>query len=167
MKPNLEKLKKLVIPHLDPNLLEPKYREWWSPENPTLGFCSLVTEVTYFLVGGSNSGYISYVARDKDDTTHWWLDHKTLGKLDLSKEQYTNIGLVPPYERGNLGKPCGFQGMRVDENNPWGFQRKPSIRAQKIIDSILKANKVTNDRIPAFQKSLFTPNPKNKTKFKI
>jgi uncharacterized protein YegP (UPF0339 family) len=126
----------LIQQNLSEDLLQGQYTN--KPENAHIswGLCSVATEALYFMLGGPKRGLTSYVAKDKDGTTHWWLQDKNGMILDPTKEQYTTLNEVPPYERNNPGKPCGFMGMRVELNNQYGFDRKPSKRASILLDKI-------------------------------
>lgn len=131
-----DRIAKLVRDHLDPALLLPVYRESWSKSNPTKGFCSVASEAAWFLLGGSQAGWISYAARDASGGTHWWLQHKNGQRLDITADQYTSIGQTPPYDKG---RPVGFMGIRHDPENLWGNFRKPSKRAFRLL-SMMQAS---------------------------
>lgn len=78
------------------------------------------------------------VVRDGDAGTHWWLENRHTGqRFDPTEEQYRSQGRLPPYERGLPGQGGGFMGIRRDEENPWGFERKPSGRAQQLLGRVL------------------------------
>jgi hypothetical protein len=125
-----------VVSALDRDLLSPEWAERVTPGmHPTTGLCSVAAEAVYFLAGGPNAGLRSMVAREEDGGTHWWLVHMPTGTVvDPTAEQYTSVGQVPPYDRGLRGRPCGFQGMRVDEDSPFGFGRSPGRRAARLIE---------------------------------
>lgn len=123
---------------LGPDLLSPAYRSHWSEANPTAGLCSVACEAAWFVLGGPSSGWVPHVVRDGDQGTHWWLQHAHTGeRFDPTQAQYRSQGRVPPYERGLEGRGGGFMGIRQDEDNPWGFGRKPSIRAQRLLGRLL------------------------------
>jgi hypothetical protein len=135
--PLQDRLLDLLQPHLTPELLQPGYRKAWSPDNPLLGFCSIASEAAWFILGGPPSGWVSQVGRDDQGGTHWWLEHPQHGRLDLTASQYTLKVRPLPYELGQKGgKPCGFMGLRQDEGNAWGFDRKPSRRAALVLDAL-------------------------------
>lgn len=134
---NLDELRKRLHAALDPSLLHPRYRAQWTKENPTFGMCSVASEAAWFMLGGSAKGWHAYVTQDPwSGGTHWWLEHRSGLRFDPTEEQYLTQGQQPPYHRGLPGKPCGFMGIRVDPNSPWGFDRKPSTRAQALIDTM-------------------------------
>lgn len=123
---------------LGPDLLAPDYRADWSPDNPTAGLCSVACEAAWFVLGGLPSAWVPRVARDGEAGTHWWLEHRETGaRFDPTDEQYRTRGAVPPYERGLEGKGAGFMGLRRDPGSPWGFERRPSARAQALLDRML------------------------------
>lgn len=124
---------------LSTDLLLPAYQKDWTPENPHFGFCSIASEALFFLMGGLKSGLKAQTARDEDGIVHWWLKTEKGEILDPTSSQYTLKGKKPPYEKARGG---GFMGMRIDEGNPWGFDRKPSIRASKLLKKIIQARTV-------------------------
>jgi hypothetical protein len=84
---------------LSPDLLRKEYLEE-NKTNPMAGHCYIATEAIFHILGGKEY-YQPYVARDDDNITHWWLIHKITGdKVDVTQEQYTSIGLEPPYKKG-------------------------------------------------------------------
>ena len=119
---------------LDRTLLRAPYDAQWTPENPTAGFCSVASEAAWFILGGKEAGWVAHAARDVDGSTHWWLMHESGGRYDPTSEQYYRAGNTPPYERGLKSIPCGFMGVRRDEHSPWGTGRKPSLRAQALLE---------------------------------
>ena len=116
-----------------PALLSPQYRENYSEFNPEYGFCSVASEVAWFLLGGKDAGWTAYNVRDGEQT-HWWLQHSSGLRYDPTERQYRNVGEVPPYERGLTGRPGGFMGIRKDPDSRWEGERKPSARAQQMMD---------------------------------
>lgn len=133
-----DRLAQVLGPSLTPDKLQPGYRKAWTPSNPLLGFCSLASEAAWFILGGAPSGWVAQVGRDDQGGTHWWLDHPTHGRLDLTASQYTLQSRPLPYQSGQSGgRPGGFMGIRQDDTNPWGFGRKPSRRVQVILDEVL------------------------------
>jgi len=132
----LAALRQQIQARLDPAWLQPAWRARWTPANPTLGFCAIAAEAAYFKLGGSPAGWLAYAVRDGVDSSHWWLQHRSGLRFDPTADQFYQVGQVPPYERGLPGKPCGFQGMRVDETSPYGFGRRPSRHAQALLDAI-------------------------------
>ncbi len=103
-----------------PELLKRPYREGWSPQNPTWGFCYIASEACWHMLGGFESPWRPVWARDQEGGTHWWLEHiLTKERLDPTADQYLLLGETPPYS----------QGVRA------GFLTKtPSKRAQILID---------------------------------
>lgn len=120
-----------------PEWLEPAYSRRWTPENPTQGFCSIAAEAAFFVLGGGPAGWVSWATRDTDGTSHWWLQYGDGTRYDPTAEQFTSVGTVPPYERGLHGRPCGFMGMRSDEGNAWGFDRRPGRRATLMLAALV------------------------------
>lgn len=123
---------------LGPDLLSSAYRAQWSTDNPTAGLCSVASEAAWFILGGLQSDWVPYVVRDGASGTHWWLQNKETGeRFDPTVDQYRSRGRLPPYERGLEGKGGGFMGIRKAPDSEWGFGRKPSLRAQRLLDRVL------------------------------
>lgn len=131
---HLEQLTQRIKRCLDPSLLRPPYDAQWTAENPTAGFCSVASEAAWFVLGGKEGGWVAHAARDTDGSTHWWLMHESGCRYDPTADQYYLAGKTPPYERGIKSIPCGFMGVRRDVNSPWGTERKPSLRAQALLE---------------------------------
>lgn len=135
---NVKDLDSIIIKirsHLTSDLLAYGYKI--DEQNPTYGFCSIASEALYFILGGKRNGISSYVCKDEDGSTHWWLKDSAGNIIDPTSNQYTIVNKLPPYERGIAGRPCGFMGIRVDVGNKYGFDRKPSKRARILLDRIL------------------------------
>ena len=123
-----------VVSNLTPDLLLPEFQKSWSPKNPTAGFCSVASEAVFFLLGGGPAGWKAQTARDSKGVVHWWLAHDDGRIVDPTSAQYTTQGRQPPYSEARGG---GFQGMRTDPDSPWGFGRKPSARAARLLERII------------------------------
>lgn len=149
---NLDNLKDLIQQSLSPDLLLPIFRQTWSESNPTAGFCSVASEAAWFVLGGSPNGWGAYTARDNNNVVHWWLQHTSGLVFDPTSEQYTSQNIPLPYHTSTI-KACGFMGVRKDPDNEWGFQRKPSHRAQKLLN-IMKHNTLTHGEKNVFKRPL-------------
>lgn len=89
------------------------------------GCCYIAAEVLFHLWGKEN-GFtpmrVSYKLGCKDTGMHWFLEHRPSGfQVDITADQFPP-NRVPDY---GAAKPCGF------------MTKKPSKRAQRIIDSVL------------------------------
>lgn len=150
----LREIKEKIIGGLSSDLLISPYKEKWSSDNPTYGMCSIASEAAWFLLGGPASGWVPRVARDVDNTTHWWLEHKTGAIFDVTAEQYHLANNYPPYERGIKGRGAGFMGIRKDPENAWGFGMKPSKRVQQLLKSIEPSLTIKSRQSPLPQKAM-------------
>lgn len=144
---NLEQLRSAIQQSLTPDLLLPVFQKNWTPANPTAGFCSVASEAAWFVLGGAQQGWSARTARDHNNVVHWWLQHTSGLIFDPTVEQYTSFGLRPPYQTNCAVKACGFMGVRQDPNNEWGFERKPSLRAQKLLNAIHNNLKKENTHV--------------------
>lgn len=50
-----------IRPALTPELLKSPYKEQWTTQNPTFGFCAIAGEVAWFLFGGKQKGWVARV----------------------------------------------------------------------------------------------------------
>lgn len=98
---------------LTPDLLSKKYQ---TETHPLGGHCYVAAEALFHAMGGKDAGLMAYVA-SYDGCTHWWIQ-KGQRRYDPTKQQYTDLGLEPPY---HLGRPCGF------------LTKQPSKRAQLVL----------------------------------
>lgn len=90
---------------LDDSLLKPNYLKM-KDRNKFTGHCYAASEALYYLTGGKDV-WIPQSAKDETGGTHWWLKHKLTGEIvDITKTQYTEFGIQPPYHKG-CGR--GFQ----------------------------------------------------------
>ena len=89
---------------LTPDMLRPEYREL-NENNPMYGHCYVAAEALFHLLGGIDSDWRPMCGKDDNEITHWWLRNDAGEISDPTAEQYTSLGLSPPYENG---RRCGF-----------------------------------------------------------
>ena len=86
---------------LSPAMLKREYRDK-NKDNPMFGHCYVATEALFYCLGDSN--FKPMRGRDSNGIVHWWLMNTLSGEiLDATSEQYTSVGLNPPYESGRGG----------------------------------------------------------------
>jgi len=85
--------------------LRPQYKDRWTPERPTTGYCYVVTEVIYHYV--APEGYRPRVMKTSGNDTHWFLERQDGKVIDLTDDQFD--------ERLNYsaGKPQNFMTTEV------------------------------------------------------
>lgn len=88
-----------VCLYLGRKFLKSEYRRKWSPSNPTLGFCYVVSEAIYHY---AEEKLVPKVVRIDGIGTHWWLEREDGTILDYTAKQFD---LRPPYE---LGRRAAF-----------------------------------------------------------
>ncbi|TAL30277.1 MAG: hypothetical protein EPN97_12700 [Alphaproteobacteria bacterium] len=147
--PAFDEIKRAILASLSPDLLEKKYREQLSPDDPPeTGHCAVASEAFYHIAGGRKAGFIPVVCGYAADgsgkmkfgaektealknpawhkETHWWVRGPKDGKrgqgrlFDVTVRQYPDPF---PYENGHN---TGFMQP----------QQKPSRRAQVVIDRV-------------------------------
>jgi hypothetical protein len=111
----------LVRPHLTQDLLKPKYR---GKPDPMAGHCYVASEVLRHLLG--NRWLPMFIKHE--DESHWFLRHSETGEvLDMTESQFKT-----PVPHG-LGRRQAF------------LTKKPSKRAQIVIDRIKRAGSIDSD----------------------
>ena len=101
---NLKLVSDIIMSSLTPDLLAKKWRERNST-NPTFGHCHNVAGCLYKIFGSKNV----HMYRGFDgEIYHWWIVDKNGKRIDLTSEQYTSIGKVPPYDVGEKSGLLGF-----------------------------------------------------------
>jgi hypothetical protein len=156
-------LKRAIIQSCTPDLLEKKYRDTLSPNDPPeTGHCAVASEAFYHIAGGKQAGFVpvvcGYAENDKGEMkfkadihpalqkgwkkcTHWWIrgplnGERGKGKIfDVTAGQYN-----APYPYHN-GQNTGFMQP----------QQKPSKRAQIVIDRVTE--KLGVSRLEAYKQA--------------
>jgi len=101
---NLKLVSDIIMSNLTPDLLAKKWRERNS-NNPTFGHCHNASGCLYKIFGPKNV----HMYRGFDgEIYHWWIVDKNGKRIDLTSEQYTSIGKVPPYDVGEKAGLLGF-----------------------------------------------------------
>lgn len=108
-----------IMNNLSQDLLSNKFKG--EIKNNYSGHCYLASETLFHLTGGKDVWLVRN-ARDSDNIVHWWLINKESNDIvDLTKRQYTDFNIKPPYENG---KPGFF------------LTKKPSKRCLQLINKI-------------------------------
>lgn len=101
---NLKVVSELIRKNLTSDLIAKKWRARNSC-NPTFGHCHTAAGCLYKLFGPK----AMHMHRGFDgEIYHWWVVDKNGNIIDLTSEQYTSIGKVPPYEHGEKSGLLGF-----------------------------------------------------------
>jgi hypothetical protein len=83
---------------IGPAYLKPSYREKWTSENPTFGYCYLISEILYHFVYPKSKSYCLNLG---PLGTHWFLKNDGV-IIDWTKDQFD---FAIPYEKA---RGCGF-----------------------------------------------------------
>jgi len=75
--------------------LKPLYRDYWTPEHPTTGYCYVVAEVAYHYLAPKGSK--PYVMHTGERETHWFLRAPNGVVIDLTADQFDTL---PDYKQG-------------------------------------------------------------------
>ena len=101
---NLDLVSKLIRKNLTPDLIAKKWQQR-NFNNPTFGHCHTAAGCLYKIFGPK----AMHMHRGFDgEIYHWWVVDISGKIIDLTSEQYTSIGKVPPYEQGEKSGMLGF-----------------------------------------------------------
>ena len=88
--------------------LKPQYKNQWTPEHPTTGYCYVVAEVIYHYCAPKGSR--SYVMKTGENETHWFIKAPDGNIIDLTVDQFDDE--LVDYEKG---KPQNFQTKQISK----------------------------------------------------
>ena len=112
-KENLDKVSKLIVDNLTPDLVSVKNRKRNSIER-LFGHCYAASACLQKIFGTKNIKL--YRAKDDEDIWHWWCVDANGKRIDLTADQYYNVGRTPPYEQGEKASILGWSyKKRVEE----------------------------------------------------
>jgi len=104
-KENLNIISQLIKNSLTPDLLPKKWVERNST-NPMFGHCHTAAACLQKIF---TTKYIKlYRALDDEGIWHWWAVTVDGELIDLTSEQYTSQGRIPPYDLGQKASMLGF-----------------------------------------------------------
>ena len=125
-KENLEGVSKIIVDNLTPDLLPKKWRKRNSI-TPMFGHCHTASACLQKVFGTKNIKL--YRAKDDEDIWHWWCVDANGKRIDLTADQYYNVGRTPPYEQGEKASILG-----------WGYKKRVHElleRVEKVLDNII------------------------------
>lgn len=103
-KENLQKVSKLILENLTPDLLPKKWLDR-NKTNPTFGHCHTASGVLYKIFGSKN---LKLYRGFDGEIYHWWVLDLNGNIIDLTADQYWSVGKVPPYIAGTKAGLLGF-----------------------------------------------------------
>ena len=84
-------------------LLKSKYKQIWSPENPTFGYCYIVSEALFHYAYPKHKPFVINLGVFG---THWYLDTPQRNdRIDFTADQFRAFDITRHYEKS---KCCGF-----------------------------------------------------------
>lgn len=101
---NLQIVCEIIKRNLTPDLL-PKKWIIRNEKNPTFGHCHNASGCLYKIFG---SKQLSLYRGFDGEIYHWWVQDKTGKIIDLTSEQYTSVGKLPPYDKAEKSGLLGF-----------------------------------------------------------
>ena len=87
-----------------PDLL-PKKWITRNESNPAFGHCHNASGCLYKIFG---SKQLSLYRGFDGEIYHWWVQDKSGKIIDLTSEQYTSVGKLPPYDKAEKSGLLGF-----------------------------------------------------------
>ena len=104
-KDNLSTVVGLIKANLTQELLIKKYRTR-NLTNPMFGHCHTASACLQRIFG--TKALKLNRAQDDEGIWHWWCVDVNNNLIDITIEQYTSIGRVPPHDRGQKATMLGF-----------------------------------------------------------
>ena len=101
---NLQMVSDIIKDNLTSDLLPKKWVERNST-NITFGHCHNASGCLYKIFG---SKQLSMYRGFDGEIYHWWVQDKSGKIIDLTLEQYTSIGKIPPYDKAEKSGLLGF-----------------------------------------------------------
>lgn len=101
--------------------LKPQFKDKWTPERPTTGYCYVVAEVVYHYLAPKGSH--PYVMKTGENTTHWFIKDPEGRVIDLTADQFDE-----PIDYSK-GKPRNFLTKEISKRgkilaNLLGLEKK-------------------------------------------
>lgn len=96
----LHKLKNALI-KMGPTFLKPEYQHLWSEENPTFGFCYVISECIYYLLDRRATVKVLSTPEGK----HYFLELEDGTILDLAADRDYDYSVARRTSFGNRNKP--------------------------------------------------------------
>lgn len=102
---NLEKITDIIKRNLTTDLLPKK---WISKnqDNHMFGHCHNVAGCLYKIFG---SKQLEMYRGFDGEIYHWWVQDKNGKIIDLTSEQYTSVGKLPPHDKAEKAGLLGFE----------------------------------------------------------
>jgi len=102
---NLKKVTELILKNLSSDLLTRSLLDK-NEINLTFGHCHNAAGCLYKIFG---SKAVNMYRGFDGEIYHWWVQDKSGKIIDLTSEQYTSIGKVPPYDKAEKAGLLGFE----------------------------------------------------------
>ncbi len=77
---------KTALRHMGTEHLRDRYKDRWTPDRPTTGYCYVVTEVLFHFL--APEGYQPHVMVTGGDDTHWFLKGPDGDVIDVTDDQF-------------------------------------------------------------------------------
>jgi hypothetical protein len=120
---NLKLVSSVIRNNLTPDLLPKKWVQR-NQSNPTFGHCHTASACLQKVFGSKMIRL--WRGLDDEGIWHWWAVDKNGLRIDITSEQYTSQGRVPPYDVGAKASMLGFDYRK---------------RVLKLLDKVTKEQK--------------------------
>jgi len=102
---NLKLVSSVIRNNLTPDLLPKKWVQR-NQSNPTFGHCHTASACLQKVFGSKMIRL--WRGLDDEGIWHWWAVDNNGLRIDITSEQYTSQGRVPPYDVGTKSSMLGF-----------------------------------------------------------
>ena len=102
---NLNKVSKVIVDNLTPDLLPKKWVER-NKDNPMFGHCHTASACLQKVFGTKELKLNR--ALDDEGIWHWWCVDNNNNIIDITAEQYYKEGRTPPHANGEKASMLGF-----------------------------------------------------------
>ena len=102
---NLKLVSSVIRNNLTPDLLPKKWVQR-NQSNPTFGHCHTASACLQKVFGSKMIRL--WRGLDDEGIWHWWAVDKNGLRIDITSEQYTSQGRIPPYNVGMKASMLGF-----------------------------------------------------------
>jgi len=102
---NLNKVSKVIVDNLTPDLLPKKWVER-NKDNPMFGHCHTASACLQKVFGTKELKLNR--ALDDEGIWHWWCVDNNNNIIDITAEQYYKEGRTPPHASGEKASMLGF-----------------------------------------------------------
>ena len=125
---NLERVSKVIVDNLTPDLLPKKWIERNSV-TPSFGHCHTASACLQKVFGTKNIKLQR--ALDDEEIWHWWCVDIDGKRIDLTSDQYFTCNKTPPYDQGQKAAMLG-----------WGYKTRVITLLNRVEQILIKKRRL-------------------------